>query len=231
MELFYDPSFKGDGILCESESKHCINVLRHKAGDIITIANGKGQYFEGTIINAHPKKCKIGSVKTINHTEPEFKVHLAVAPTKSMDRFEWLIEKAVELGVDEITPLLCSHSERKKLRIDRIERIAISAMKQSLKAYMPKVNELTTFTKFIESTPAPQTYLAHCYDDEKQLLKDAYQLNSDAVLCIGPEGDFSPEEVKMAKNRGCHMVSLGTSRLRTETAGLAACHTIHLLNE
>jgi len=231
MELFYDPDFKGEGILCEPESKHCINVLRHKAGDIITIANGDGSYFKCRITEAHHKRCKLTSIDTIQHKKPDYKVHLAVAPTKSIDRFEWLIEKAVEMGIHEITPLLCAHSERKKLRIDRVERIAISAMKQSLKAYMPIVNDLTTFQDFIKKIKSSQTYLAHCYDEEKTPLKNAYQLKADAVLCIGPEGDFSIDEVKLAKEHGCHMVSLGTSRLRTETAGIAACHTIHLLNE
>nr|WP_321451865.1 16S rRNA (uracil(1498)-N(3))-methyltransferase [uncultured Carboxylicivirga sp.] len=231
MELFFDPEFKGEGVLCESESKHCINVLRHKTGDIITIANGKGQYFKGEITDAHPKRCNIAAIETINHAQPEYGIHLAVAPTKSIDRFEWLIEKAVELGVQEITPLLCSHSERKKLRIDRIERIAISAMKQSLKAYMPIVNELTPFDSFLRKVNPSETYLAHCYDEEKYLLKNAYQNNTNAVLCIGPEGDFSMEEINLAKQAGFKMVSLGTSRLRTETAGMAACHTIHLLNQ
>jgi len=231
MELFYDPDFKEQGILCESESKHCINVLRHKTGDIITIANGKGQYFKGPITDAHPKKCRIETFETIHHPESEYKVHLAVAPTKSIDRYEWLIEKAVELGVNEITPLMCQHSERKKLRIDRIERIAVSAMKQSLKAFMPIINELTPFTKFMDSTEASQTYLAHCYSENKRLLKLSYPKKTNAILCIGPEGDFSLEEIALAKSKGCQMVSLGSSRLRTETAGLAACHTIHLLNE
>lgn len=231
MELFYDPCFDGQGTLCESESKHCINVLRHKIGDIITIANGKGQYFRGTITDAHPKRCQIEAIETINHPKNESKIHLAVAPTKNIDRFEWLVEKAVELGVDEITPLLCQHSERKKLRIDRIERIAVSAMKQSLKAYMPVINELTPFQKFIDSINPTETYLAHCYDEEKQLLKNTYPAQTNAVLCIGPEGDFSLQEVEFAKERGCRMISLGSSRLRTETAGLAACHTIHLVND
>lgn len=231
MELFYDPDFTGNGTLCEPESKHCINVLRHKIGDEITVANGMGQFFKGKIVNAHPKRCELEAIETLNFPESDCKIHLAVAPTKNIDRFEWLIEKAVELGVNSITPLLCQHSERKKLRIDRIERIAISAMKQSLKAYMPIINELTSFSDFIKASEPSSTYLAHCYDDPKSPLKNAYQSNADATLCIGPEGDFSLQEVNEAKHLGCQMVSLGNSRLRTETAGLVACHTIHLLNE
>ncbi len=231
MELFYDPDFNGSGNLCETESKHCINVLRHKVDDEITITNGKGKFFEGKIINAHPKRCEIELIKTINHQAPNYNLHLAVAPTKSMDRFEWLIEKAVELGVNKISPLLCHHSERKKIRIDRIERIAISAMKQSLKAFMPEINELTPFNSFIQSTDTQTTYLAHCYESEKKALKEAYQAHSNVTLCIGPEGDFSMDEVLKAKEIGCTMVSLGNSRLRTETAGLVACHTIHLIND
>ncbi|MBK3518986.1 16S rRNA (uracil(1498)-N(3))-methyltransferase [Carboxylicivirga marina] len=230
MELFYDPDFKGQGVLNESESKHCINVLRHKIGDIITVADGKGHYFRCTIVTAHPKKCDLELVETQKFAEPDVKIHLAVAPTKNIDRFEWLIEKAMELGVSEITPLLCNHSERKKVRTDRLERIVVAAMKQSLKAHMPIINELTPFDSFIKQEN-PKGYIAHCYDSVKTPLKNAYQTKSDCTLCIGPEGDFSLEEVNKATAANYEAVSLGQSRLRTETAGLIACHTIHLLNE
>lgn len=231
MELFFDPDFRGDGILCEPESKHCINVLRHKTDDKITVADGKGHYYTTRIVNAHPKRCELELIRKQEFSNPEYNIHLAVAPTKSVDRFEWLIEKAMELGISEITPLLCHHSERKKIRTDRIERVVIAAMKQSLKAFIPKINELTTFESFINNNSSPNTYLAHCYETEKTPLKHVYHKGQNAVLCIGPEGDFSEKEVVMAINKGCTTVSLGNSRLRTETAGVIACHTIHLLNE
>jgi len=231
MELFYDPAFTGQGILCESESKHCINVLRHKVDDIITIADGKGHYFTGKIITAHHKRCEIEHIETVKHSKPKVSIHLAVAPTKNMDRLEWLVEKATELGISEITPLLCHHSERKKIRIDRIERIAIAAMKQSLKAFAPVVNELTSFDTFIKQIEANNSYIAHCYDSEKQSLKKTYSQEEDLTLLIGPEGDFSKQEVELALAHGSKPVSLGSSRLRTETAGVVAVHTIHLMNE
>ncbi|WP_430811819.1 MULTISPECIES: 16S rRNA (uracil(1498)-N(3))-methyltransferase [unclassified Carboxylicivirga] len=231
MELFYDPEFTGQGILNEAESKHCINVLRHQVGDEITVANGKGQYYKCRIAQAHPKKCALELIETTHFDKPTHSLHLAVAPTKSIDRFEWLIEKAMELGLDEITPLLCHHSERKKVRTDRIERVVIAAMKQSLKAHLPKINELTPFDTFLKSKDNTTGYIAHCYNSEKQALKTAYRPHSDCIICIGPEGDFSEDEIEAALRHEFIPVSLGQSRLRTETAGLIACHTIHLINE
>jgi len=229
MELFFDPEFKGEGLLNEAESKHCINVLRHKVGDCITIANGKGQYYKCEITVAHPKKCQLKLIEKQEFPPNKFNIHLAVAPTKSTDRFEWLIEKAMELGVSEITPLLCQHSERKKVRTDRIERVVVAAMKQSLKAHLPKINELTPFDQFLSNNA--NGYIAHCYNTPKTPLKMAYTKGEDCILCIGPEGDFSEDEVHNASNNGFTPVSLGLSRLRTETAGVVACHTIHLINE
>lgn len=231
MELFFDPEFIGEGRLNETESKHCINVLRHKAGDTIVVANGKGKYFTCQILDAHPKKCELKQVETKTFPPHPFKIHLAVAPTKSNDRFEWMIEKAMELGIDEITPLLCQHSERKKVRTDRIERVVIAAMKQSLKAYMPKINELTPFETFLNHAHTSQGFIAHCHESDKTPLKQAYTVGTDCVLCIGPEGDFSENEVELATKTHFETISLGNSRLRTETAGVIACHTIHLLNE
>lgn len=231
MELFFDPGFNGNGILSENESKHCVNVLRHKTGDTITVSDGKGHYYTCTIINAHHKRCELKLVEKKHFKAPDFKLHLAVVPTKSIDRFEWLIEKAMELGITELTPLLSHHSERKKIRTDRIERVVVAAMKQSLKAYMPIINELTPFDKFLKQNKCDDNFIAHCYDTDKKPLKIAYQAGQDCTLCIGPEGDFSEKEVYDATQLGYHPVSLGTSRLRTETAGVVACHTIHLLNE
>jgi len=231
MELFFDPQFTGEGILCEAESKHCINVLRHKLGDEITIANGQGYYYTGRIISAHPKRCEIENISSKRFDESSYKIHLAVAPTKSIDRFEWLIEKAMELGISEITPLLCHHSERKKIRADRIERVVIAAMKQSLKAYLPIINELTPFDQFIKNKMPENSFIAHCYDTAKTPLKNACKTQTNTLICIGPEGDFSETEVQKGTEAGLTPVSLGNSRLRTETAGVIACHTIHLINE
>ena len=231
MELFYDPQFTGNGLLNEAESKHCINVLRHKLDDIITITNGKGSFFKCKIISAHPKRCELALLIQTTESERSFKLHLAVAPTKSSDRFEWLLEKAVELGVDEITPLQCNHSERKKVRPERIEKVVVAAMKQSLKARLPKINALTPFKTFIKNTGDYKPFIAHCHASTKDPLKKCYESGTNALVCIGPEGDFSEQEVSDATALGFTPVSLGESRLRTETAGLIACHTIHLFND
>jgi len=231
MELFYDPQFTGNGLLNEAESKHCINVLRHKLDDIITITNGKGSFFECRIISAHPKRCELSLISQTTEKQRSFKLHLAVAPTKSSDRFEWLLEKAVELGVDEITPLQCNHSERKKVRHERIEKIVVAAMKQSLKAHLPKINALTPFKNFIKNTGDYKPFIAHCHTGNKHPLKKCYEAGTNALVCIGPEGDFSEQEIADATALGFTPVSLGESRLRTETAGLIACHTIHLFND
>ena len=231
MELFYDPQFAGTGRLNEAESKHCINVLRHKLDDIITVTNGKGSFFECQITSAHPKRCELNLLSHTTEKERPFKLHLAVAPTKSSDRLEWLLEKAVELGVDEITLLQCHHSERKKVRPERIEKVVIAAMKQSLKARLPKINPLTSFKTFIKETGDYHPFIAHCHASTKEPLKKCYAPNTNALVCIGPEGDFSEQEVADAMALGFTSVSLGDSRLRTETAGLIACHTIHLFND
>jgi len=231
MELFYDPQFSGNGLLNEAESKHCINVLRHKLDDIITVTDGKGSFFECKIISAHPKRCELALITQATENERSFKLHLAVAPTKSSDRFEWLLEKAVELGVDEITPLQCNHSERKKVRPERIEKVVVAAMKQSLKARLPKINALTPFKNFIKNTGDYKPFIAHCHSSSKDPLKKCYESGTNALVCIGPEGDFSEQEVSDATALGFTPVSLGESRLRTETAGLIACHTIHLFND
>ena len=161
----------------------------------------------------------------------EGKIHIAVAPTKNMDRIEWFAEKATEIGLDAITFVNCRFSERKVVKCDRVERIVVSAMKQSLKYSKPVVGEMIDFKKFISEERAGEKYIAHCYEGEKQLLKDLHEPGKDATILIGPEGDFSPEEVKMAMDAGFKPVSLGNSRLRTETAALVACHTLMLKNE
>ncbi len=233
MQLFYIPNISSNEvILDETESKHAVRVLRLAPGDVVQLIDGSGGFYDAEITDANPKKCKLTIVKTIcDFGKKNFRLHMAVAPTKNIDRFEWFLEKATEIGVDEITPLLCEHSERKVIKSDRLEKILVSAMKQSVKAYLPKLNEMVSLSDFITNCTTENRYIAHCYEGEKPHLKDVMEENQDAVILIGPEGDFSPEEVNLAKNNGFFEVSLGTARLRTETAAVVACHIVNLANE
>lgn len=233
MQLFYVPNISGAKvILNETESKHAVKVLRLQTGSVVQVIDGKGGFYEAEIANAHPKKCEL----KITHAEKDFgkrnfRVHIAIAPTKNNDRFEWFLEKCTEIGIDEITPLLCEHSERKVVKPERLEKILVSAIKQSLKAYLPKLNPLTPFSEIIKNTTYSKKYIAHCYEGEKIHLKNMPVTNKDVLILIGPEGDFSPEEVELAKRQGFEEISLGTARLRTETAGVVACHIVNLANE
>jgi 16S rRNA (uracil1498-N3)-methyltransferase len=156
---------------------------------------------------------------------------IGVAPTKNIDRFEWFLEKSTEIGIDRVIPLLCRYSERKEIKPERLEKVMVSAMKQSIKAYLPVLSPLQTFKEAIKSQFSGQKFIAHCYEGEKQLLRDAVVRGKDVLILIGPEGDFSNEEVELAINEGFVPISLGNSRLRTETAALVACHTVNLINE
>lgn len=233
MHLFYTPDIKGNiYTLNEIESKHCIRVLRLSLNDEIQLIDGKGGFFKAKIIDTDSKKCIVEVVSSqIEYSKRNHYLHIAIAPTKNMDRFEWFLEKATEIGIDEITPILCKHSERKIIKNDRLEKILVSAMKQSLKAYKPKLNELTSYQEFIAQEFKGQKYIAHCEENDKEFLKDLYKAQTDTVILIGPEGDFSPTEIESAKKAEYKEISLGNSRLRTETAGLVACHTINLLND
>lgn len=231
MQLFYTPEVKdSEFTLNEQESKHCIRVLRLREGSHIHLTNGNGTLFKAEIIIANPKACKLQIIDTFQEFEKRsYYLHLAIAPTKNIDRLEWFLEKATEIGVDEITLLLCEHSERKQVKYERLERVIVAAMKQSIKAYKPKLNELINFSDFV-SRQQKDAYIAHCHDGQKFGLKDIYQPGKNAVIMIGPEGDFSPEEVGVAVGRGIKPISLGESRLRTETAGVIACHSIAFIN-
>lgn len=232
MHLFYEPEFLTNGnILSPDESKHCVRVLRHQQGDTISVMNGKGAVCTAEITEANPKKCVL-CIRETNNTEPRpFWIHMAVAPTKNIDRFEWFLEKATEIGIDEITPILCEHSERKVIKTERLEKVMVSAAKQSLKAFMPKLNEAISFKDFIASAnKSASCYIAHCEDTPKELLKKAYIPNSNTLILIGPEGDFSGNEIQMAQENGYAAISLGKERLRTETAALMACATINIIN-
>jgi 16S rRNA (uracil1498-N3)-methyltransferase len=232
MELFFDPEFESNQfVLNEIESKHCINVLRNRVGETIRVTDGKGHLFVGKISNPHPKHCQITLEDKITFQPQSPQIHIAIAPTKNMDRLEWFLEKTTEIGISEITLLLCQHSERRQIRIDRLEKVIVSAMKQSLKYHLPKLNEPTLFNDFVKSTINGQKFIAHCSDTQRYLLRNQYQKQSDAIILIGPEGDFSNEEITTALNSGFMPVSLGNSRLRTETAGVVACTTFSVINE
>ena len=235
MNLFYAPDIAQTLSLPEEESQHCVKVLRMKAGDHIHIIDGVGGLYEAQITEAHPKRTQIEilSVQTEYGRRP-FRLHLAVAPTKNIDRFEWFVEKATEIGFDELTPVCCRYSERKIIKPERIEKILVSAAKQSLKAYVPRLNPMITFKDFINNfsllTPHSSLFIAHCYDQPKQHLFNVCPPASDVVVMIGPEGDFSEEEVELALRNSFRSITLGDSRLRTETAGVVACHLVTIAN-
>ena len=235
MYLFYCPDIETKQTLSEEESGHCVRVLRYSAGDEILITDGKGTTYTARITNPHPKHCDFEIISR-EKQEPHhrFHLHIAVAPTKNIERLEWAIEKCVEIGVDEITPLLCRFSERKQLRTDRLEKIILSAAKQSLTPYLPVLHELTPYDEFISRQKAEadtQKFIAHCYKEDKRVLKNEIEQGRNVLVLIGPEGDFSEREIAEALAVGFVPVSLGESRLRTETAAVVACHTAVLMNE
>jgi len=233
MQLFYVPNISGAEVfLDETESKHAVKVLRLSIGDAIQLVDGKGGFYEAEVSDANPKKCRLKITNTqINFGKKDFHLHLAVAPTKNIDRFEWFLEKATEIGINEITPLLTEHSERKTVKTERLEKILVSAMKQSVKAFLPVINEVTSFNDLITNSTSGNKFIAHCYEGEKKHLKNEVKKGEDILILIGPEGDFSREEVELAKQNGFREISLGTSRLRTETAAVVACHIVNLANE
>lgn len=232
MHVFYTPDIQTSSELPEEEAQHCTRVLRLSAGDEITLTDGKGHFYKAEITTATHKRCLVAIRETLCQ-EPLWSCHLhiAMAPTKNMDRNEWFAEKATEIGFDELTFLNCRFSERKVIKTERIEKILISAMKQSLKARLPKLHEMTDFDRFIAQDFTGQKYIAHCYEVAKPSLKEILKPDQDALVLIGPEGDFSEEEVSKAIERGFTPISLGKSRLRTETAALVACHTLSLFNQ
>ena len=230
MELFFEPDIENSLTLSDQESRHCINVLRHKKNDRITVADGKGSFFECVITDPHPKHCGVEIISKQTFEKRGFTLHIAIAPTKNIDRTEWFVEKATEIGIETITLLNCRHSERKKVRTDRLEKILLAASKQSLKYYKPVLNDMTEFKTFIDKNTGGG-FIAHCNTTPLPHLKTLYARGNDAVILIGPEGDFSPEEVDYAMKNGFKEISLGSSRLRTETAGIVACTIFNLLNE
>ncbi len=230
--IFFAPDIRQAMELPEQESRHCSKVLRMKEGDAITATDGKGFLYECTIVQAHHKQTIVNIEKETHLPKTwDFNIHIAFAPTKNMDRNEWFVEKATEIGIDRITPLVCSFSERKEMRHDRLEKVSISAMKQSKQAILPNIDEMMPFDKFIVQPFDGDKYIAHCYNDEKNPLPNVYNKGNNALILIGPEGDFSEDEIKIAIDNNFIPISLGDNRLRTETACIVACHTIHILNE
>jgi 16S rRNA (uracil1498-N3)-methyltransferase len=231
MAIFYVPNLISESILPEEESMHAIKVLRLQAGSEIELVDGVGGYYKARITSAHHKRCGFELVESIqNYGKRNFKLHIAIAPTKNMDRLEWFVEKATEIGVDSITCIICKHSERKVVKKERLEKIIVSAAKQSKKAYFPVLNELVSFDGFLKTYNAEQKFIAHCYEDDKRVLQDELSRNSDVLILIGPEGDFSKDEIENALSSGFVPVSLGESRLRTETAGVVVACTVAFKN-
>lgn len=231
MHLFYQSQLPEIQNLDQDESKHCIKVLRKQVGDEINLIDGKGTFYKAKITNANAKKCEFEIIETIKEPKPSFHRHLAIAPTKNMDRMEWLIEKVTELGIDEISFFQSFHSERKIIKIDRLEKKVISAMKQSMKAKKPILNEIISFNKLLESAEAENKLIAYVNFENEVHMKNELNNQKDSLVLIGPEGDFTPEEVNLASIKGFKKVSLGNSRLRTETAALAAVHLMNLAIE
>ena len=233
MQLFYVPNISGaEVILNETESKHAIRVLRLSESDEIELIDGEGGFYRARITDANPKKCKLSIIDSqTEFGKKDFHLHIAIAPTKNIDRTEWFLEKCTEIGIDEITPLLSEHSERKVIKPERLEKILVSAMKQSVKAYLPRLNELTKFSDLLQQATETKKYIAHCNEGEKPHLKNVVKPGEKVLILIGPEGDFSPEEVNLALQSGFKAISLGDARLRTETAGVVACHIVNLAND
>lgn len=227
MNVFYKPGITGDEILLDpAESSHCIKVMRYSIGDRVQIIDGRGGYYEAVIANGDHKACKIRVVSCQENYEPlPYELNIAIAPTKNMDRFEWFVEKATEIGVTSIIPIICGRSERRNLRVDRLEKIAISAIKQSVKSYLPKINDPVMYEEWITGSHVGRGYIAHCSDGRKDDFWKM-ELSKKSTVLIGPEGDFTEEELNMAYESGFLPVSLGNYRLRTETAGVVACAAV-----
>ncbi|MFN4234908.1 MAG: 16S rRNA (uracil(1498)-N(3))-methyltransferase [Bacteroidia bacterium] len=232
MHLFYTPNISGtEYLLNEEESKHCVKVLRLKEKDIIYLVDGNGGFYKAAISSISGKQCLLKVIEKHNEFgKRNYRLHVAIAPTKNIDRIEWFVEKATEIGIDEITPIICQRSERKIIKTERLEKIAVSAMKQSVKAYLPKINEAASFNDFIKKQNASLKCIAHCLPENKQELKSIIQSSNDVIILIGPEGDFTSQEIDLAIKHNYIPVSLGESRLRTETAGITACITVQLFS-
>lgn len=233
MNSFYQTNITGKIIqLSLEESKHCIKVLRLRKGDHVQLMNGKGSIFEASIKVADARSCILEVMEEQKFLKNRtYHLTIAIAPTKNIDRFEWFVEKSTEIGIDKIVPLLCQHAERKEVKGERIEKILIAAMKQSGQTFLPELSRITPFKELIAQPFDGDKFIAHCESGQKKKLKDTLKPGKSTLILIGPEGDFEPAEIKIALENGFVPVSLGESRLRTETAGIVACHTASLIND
>jgi len=234
MQLFYNPEIKQTTTTFsfdKEESKHIIKVLRKKDGDILFVTNGLGILFKTEITLASDTKCTVQIISADESPTPKYRLHLAVAPTKMNDRYEWFLEKATEIGVSEITPIICDHSERKLIKTDRFDKIILAAMKQSNQYFLPKLNEPVAFKDFIKNSFDGVLFIAHCEETDKRSFKNELRPNVDITVLIGPEGDFSEKEIKLALENKYMAVTLGSTRLRTETAAVVVCHSVAFVNE
>ena len=234
MQLFIGhPVSETEAFLSEEESWHCVKVLRHKAGDVIAMIDGKGGFYKTILTEANQKKCSL-RIESKEFSEPsrKYKLHIAIAPTKNIERIEWFVEKAVEIGIDEFSFIICKNSERKIIKIDRIHKIVESAVKQSLQRYLPKINDAIDFTTFLKQTNTnDQKFIAHCQTPGLHLFTKQFKASGSSLVLIGPEGDFTMNEVNAAKEAGFGEISLGENRLRTETAALYACNAFSVLEK
>ncbi|MCK5469194.1 MAG: 16S rRNA (uracil(1498)-N(3))-methyltransferase [Cyclobacteriaceae bacterium] len=231
MQLFYCPGINnGDDFLDIEESRHCVKVLRKKTGDLINITDGLGNFYQAELADLNSKKCffKILSSKSVKKNN--YSIHIAIAPTKNSDRIEWFIEKAVEIGVDKISLIQTSYSERKTINLDRIKKKAISAMKQSVRAFLPELATMEKLSIFFNSAAEDQKFIAHLEDETTESLEHLVTPGTSYLILIGPEGGFSDEEISMAKSNQIKIVKIGNHRLRTETAGIVACSILNNIN-
>jgi 16S rRNA (uracil1498-N3)-methyltransferase len=232
MHLFYTPDITGKTyLLSEEVSKNAVRVLRLSKEDTIGLLDGKGGLYTAKIVDDNPKRCSVEILGTEQQEQGTHRIHIAVAPTKNMDRMEWFVEKATEIGIDEITMLHCRNSERPVLKMDRLEKVAVAAMKQSMKTYLPKLNPMMDSEQFAKEFVNSENgkFIAHC-SGERSELKELIKNTKHNIVMIGPEGDFTEKEINTANQNGFVSVSLGKSRLRTETAALVACHTLNLIH-
>ena len=233
MHLFLSNDTQGPyAQLSPDESRHCVRVLRMNVGDELWVTSGDGTMCRARITAPDPDSCEVEIVERLTNYQPRpFRLHIAVAPTKNNARLEWFIEKAVEIGIDRITPLICDHSERGSLRTDRLDKLALSAMKQSLKATRPVIDEPMKILDFLQDPDSHiQKFVCYCSGDDRHSLRQLYTPGSDALVLIGPEGDFSDREITTALQQGFQPVTLGDSRLRTETAALYATTVLNFMN-
>lgn len=234
MNYFYSPTPDINTVqfaLDSEESRHIVKVLRKREGDVLYITNGKGVLFDAELLSANPKKCTLQVISSKKIGKPKAEIHLAVAPTKRVERFQWLLEKATEIGVTRIIPIICDRSERETLPVERLNRVIQEAMKQSLQTWLPELSTPVKFSDFLKTGLPEHRFIAHCEPHEKRQLSDAEGGVTNSVVLIGPEGDFTPAEIEAALSQNFKPVSLGANRLRTETAALVACTVLNFLNQ